>query len=206
MKLFDMIDTALALLRTELNNYIDLSIGAAEVVVDNIGLLETPSADTLTKRIVITLVNVEEESTLKNNSPQKKGIGSNSIYENAPIFLNLYVLITCNFSGDDYSHALERLSAIIKFFQSRNSFSFSSLSGGLLPADPDLLDLRFTMEIYTLTFEQINHLWGSLGGRQIPFVMYKLRLVALTDRAIVREVPLIEEVDEDIVPISDKKR
>ena len=51
------------------------------------------------------------------------------------------------------------------------------------------------MELYTLTFEQINHLWGSLGGRQIPFVMYKLRLVSITERALVREVPLIEEIE-----------
>ena len=197
-----MIDKALALLRDELDNYIDLSIGSAEVVIDNIGLLETSSADTLTKRIVITLVNLEEESTLKNNSPLRRGTTNSAAYENAPVFLNLYVLITCNYSGDDYVHALERLSAIVKFFQSRNSFSYGALSSGLLPGAPDLIDLRFTMELYTLTFEQINHLWGSLGGRQIPFVMYKLRLVALTERATVREVPLIEEIDTNLIPIT----
>lgn len=197
-----MIDKALVLLRDELDKYIDLSIGSAEVVVDNIGLLETASADTLTRRIVITLVNVEEESTLKNNTPLRKGGTAGAVYENPPVYLNLYVLITCNYSGDDYVHALERLSSIVKFFQSRNSFSYSSLSGGLLPADPDLLDMRFTLELYTLTFEQINHLWGSLGGRQIPFVMYKLRLVALTERAIVRKVPVIEEVDTNLKPIT----
>lgn len=196
-----MIDKALAMLRDELDNYIDLSIGSAEVVVDNIGLLETSSADTLTKRIVITLVNLEEESTLKNSTPLRKNFGYNAVYENPPVFLNLYVLITCNYSGDDYVHALERLSAIIKFFQSRNSFSYNSLSGGMLPTEPELIDLKFTMELYTLTFEQINHLWGSLGGRQIPFVMYKLRLVALTERAVMREVPVIEEIDTKIAPI-----
>lgn len=196
-----MIDKALAMLRDELDNYIDLSIGSAEVVVDNIGLLETSSADTLTKRIVITLVNLEEESTLKNSTPLRKSFGYNAVYENPPVFLNLYVLITCNYSGDDYVHALERLSAIIKFFQSRNSFSYNSLSGGMLPTEPDLIDLKFTMELYTLTFEQINHLWGSLGGRQIPFVMYKLRLVALTERAVVREIPVIEEIETNISPI-----
>jgi hypothetical protein len=58
------------------------------------------------------------------------------------------------------------------------------------------------MELYTLTFEQINHLWGSLGGKQMPFVMYKLRLIALTDRTIVREVPLIEEIDTTLRPVS----
>jgi len=49
-----------------------------------------------------------------------------------------------------------------------------------------------------LTIEQINHLWGSLGGRQLPFAMYKLRLVAITDQAIVREVPPIEEINTSI--------
>jgi len=63
-------------------------------------------------------------------------------------------------------------------------------------------DLKFTLELYTLTFEQINHLWGSLGGRQVPFAMYKLRLVAITDRSIVREVPLIEEIETQIGPQS----
>lgn len=198
-----MIDSALSLLRNELDDYISKSIGSADVVVDNIGLLETTSGDTLTKRIVITLVNVEEESTLKNLSAVKKAITGPAAYENAPVFLNLYVLITCNYSGDDYIHALERLSSIIKFFQSRNSFSYSSSTGGTPPLDPEILDMKFTMELYTLTFEQINHLWGSLGGRQIPFVMYKLRLVALTERARIREVPLIEEIETNLSPTPD---
>ncbi|MEP7229812.1 MAG: DUF4255 domain-containing protein [Ginsengibacter sp.] len=188
-----MIDKALSLLREELQNYITLSIGSADVVIDNIGLLETSGSDSLTKRIVITLVNVEEESTLKNVSAVKNGMSSSVLYQNPPVFLNLYVLITCNYSGDDYIHALERLSAIIRFFQSRNIFSYGSSTGLTLPA-PDATDLKFTMELYTLTFEQINHLWGSLGGRQIPFVMYKLRLVVLTEKAILREVPAITEI------------
>lgn len=198
-----MIDRALVLLRDELDKYIDLSIGAAEVVIDNIGLLETSSADTLTRRIVITLVNIEEESTLKNSTPMRKGFGTRTIYENPPIYLNLYVLITCNYSGGDYEAALQRLSAVVKFFQSRNSFSYSSLGqNNPLPVDADALEMRFTMELYTLTFEQINHLWGSLGGRQIPFVMYKLRLVGLSERALVREVPVIEEIDTNLKPIT----
>lgn len=199
-----MIDSALSLLRNELDDYISKSIGSADIVVDNIGLLETTSGDTLTKRIVITLVNVEEESTLKNTSPIKKGGFGNAIYENPPVFLNLYVLITCNYSGNDYIHALERLSAVIRFFQSRNSFSASIATGGIPPLDPATMEMKFTMELYTLTFEQINHLWGSLGGRQTPFVMYKLRLVALTERATVREVPLIEEIETSLQKISDR--
>jgi hypothetical protein len=184
-----MIDRALSLLREELQSYIAMSIGSADVVVDNIGLLETPNSDSLTKRIVITLVNVEEESTLKNVSAVKNGFSTTALYQNPPVFLNLYVLITCNYSGDDYIHALERLSAIIRFFQGRNIFSYGAST--LPTVTPDAADLRFTMELYTLTFEQINHLWGSLGGRQTPFVMYKLRLVELTENAVLREVPVV---------------
>lgn len=196
-----MIDKALSLLREELQNYISLSIGSADVVVDNIGLLETSNSDSLIKRIVITLVNIEEESTLKNSSPLKKGLTGFATYENPPVFLNLYVLVTCNYSGDDYIHALERLAAVIKYFQGRNSFSYKNAATITAPTD-DIITLKFTMELYTLTFEQINHLWGSLGGRQVPFAMYKLRLVALTERAIVRQVPLIEEIETTLDKIT----
>jgi hypothetical protein len=62
--------------------------------------------------------------------------------------------------------------------------------------------LKFTLEMFTLSFEQINHLWGSLGGRQMPFVMYKLRLVSITEHAKLREVPLIEEIETVARPLS----
>lgn len=191
-----MIDAALQLLRDELASYL-APIDAATVVIDNIGLFETPAGNTLTDNIVITLVNVEEESTLKNQPTLKRPFINSAAYENAPVYLNLYVLLTCNYSGTDYILALKRLSYVIRFLQSKNVFSAaSSISGGSVNLDEnDLVDLKFTMELYTLTFEQINHLWGSLGGRQMPFVMYKLRLVTITERALVREVPLIEEIE-----------
>jgi Pvc16 N-terminal domain len=191
-----MIDIALILLRDELTNYLS-SKDTATVVGDNIGLLETPGGVNLAENIVITLVNVEEESALKNQSALKRPFMGNAIYQNPPVNLNLYVLFSCNYTGDHYNLALKRLSYIIRFLQSKNVFSVSSsVSGGSVsPEDPDIIDLKFTMELYTLTFEQINHLWGSLGGRQMPFVMYKLRLVTITERATVREVPLIEEIE-----------
>ena len=191
-----MIDIALILLRDELINYLS-SRDTATVVVDNIGLLETPGGVALAENIVITLVNVEEESTLKNQSALRRPFAGSAIYENPPVNLNLYVLFSCNYTGDHYNLALRRLSYVIRFLQSKNAFSVSSsVSGGSVNADdPDIIDLKFTMELYTLPFEQINHLWGSLGGRQMPFVMYKLRLVTITERATVREVPLIEEIE-----------
>ena len=75
------------------------------------------------------------------------------------------------------------------------------MGGTIDLTEEDITNLKFTLELYTLTFEQINHLWGSLGGRQMPFAMYKLRLVAITERAIVREVPVIEEIETNLTKI-----
>jgi hypothetical protein len=196
-----MIDTAISLLQTELQNYLSFKDATATVVVDNIGLLETSNGDNLNNNIVITVVNVEEESTLKNQPAIKRYPPGNVIYENPPVFLNLYVLFTSNYWGDKYTFALKRISYVIQFLQSKNAFSFASSVAGSVSTDTDQLDLKFTMEIYTLTFEQLNHLWGSLGGRQIPFVMYKLRLVALTERKTLREVPPILEIETDLLKI-----
>jgi hypothetical protein len=196
-----MIDKAISLLKSELQSYINIKDASVNVVVDNIGLLETSKGDTLTNSIVVTLVNIEEESTLKNQPALKRPFTDKASYENPPVYLNLYVLFTCNYSGADYLLALKRLAYVIQFLQSRNSFSTANsvTAAGLVDfTDDDVVSLKFTMELYTLTFEQINHLWGSLGGRQVPFAMYKLRLVAITERALLRNVPLIEEIDTGI--------
>lgn len=198
-----MIDTVLLLLRNELANYL-AELDPANVVVDNIGLLETPSGNTLTENIVITLVNIEEESALKNQPALRRPFSGSATYENPPVYLNLYLLFTCNYSGDHYQLALRRLSYIIRFIQSKNSFSAaSSVAGSSLDLTAQgIADLKFTLELYTLTFEQINHLWGSLGGRQVPFAMYKMRLAIISDRAVVRKVPLIEEINDTLTPIT----
>ncbi len=199
-----MIETAIVLLRDELQAYINTKDASVTVIIDNIGMFETSNGDTLTNNIVLTLVNIEEESTLKNQPPLKRPIGTSAIYENTPVYLNLYVLFTCNYSGNDYRLALRRLAYIIQFLQSKTSFSTASSAGaGVADLENDeTVNLRFTLELYTLTFEQINHLWGSLGGRQMPFAMYKLRLVAITERAQVREAPLIEEIEINLSKIT----
>jgi hypothetical protein len=197
-----LIDIALILLRDELTNYLS-SKDAATVSLDNVGLLETPGGVGLADNIIITLVNVEEESALKNQPSLKRPFLGSALYQNSPVYLNLYVLFTCNYTGAHYALALKRLSYIIQFLQSKNTFSVSSSvsASSVSMDDIDVIDLKFTMELFTLSFEQINNLWGSLGGRQMPFVMYKLRLIIISEHAVVREVPLIEEIETRLTKI-----
>ena len=198
-----MIDQALILFKNELLAYLSSKgDNAAGVIIDNIGLAETSAGNGLPDNIVISLVNIEEENTLKNQSPLRRRPDGSAFYENPAVNINLYVLITCNYAGDGYLLALKRLSMVILFLQSKSSFS-SSNPLNVNPIDPDHTEpFHFNMELFTLSFEQINYLWGSLGGRQVPFAMYKLRLISLSEHVKVRNAPLIEEIETKLSKIN----
>lgn len=206
-----MIGNAMILLREDLSAYMIAQGDPANVVIENIGLFETDNGSNLDDSVVITVVNIEEESTLKNGSTYKRWPDGMARYENRPVYLNLYVLFTANFPGgvppnNNYIQSLQRLARVIEFFQGKNVFT-PATSSVPLPAvlsdlsKPEVANLKLTAEIYTLTFEQINHLWGSLGGRQIPFVMYKVRLIMITEGSIRKEVPLIQEIETKLSPV-----
>ncbi len=201
-----MIGLALKLLRDELSNYIfqnktpDDPIEADDIILHNISLMESENNADLNNKIVITLVNTEEESTLKNSSNVFRT--SNSVkYVEPPVFLNLYILISTTLGQDlqdAYEFALGRLSLVIQFFQAKKSFTvknspFATIAGNNNIPQISKDELKLNVELYTLTFEQINHLWGSLGGKQVPFAMYKIRLVNIKENSG-QEAPLIEEL------------
>jgi hypothetical protein len=45
--------------------------------------------------------------------------------------------------------------------------------------------------------EEVNHLWGTLGGKQYPFVLYVLRMLDLKFKAVQHESGVITEVVSD---------
>jgi len=115
--------------------------------------------------------------------------------------MNLYLLFTANYP-QSYDTALIRLSSIIRFFQHRHSFDIQSaqpLPDTVDITDPDDMDMLLKIELCTLTFEQINYLWGTLGGKQMPFVLYKARLVTIQENKIFKEGGIIEEIRTDLI-------
>ena len=194
-----MIYQSMSLLKEELTAFIQ-SLGSQEtepVLLGNIGLLETDEGKDLKEAIVMSLVNVEEESALKNMQRVARTEGDKIVYENPSVFLNLYLLFTANWP-ENYDNAIKRLSTVIKFFQWRSTFTLDNSTVFAAKAnldDPDLQQFKLVVDMYTLTFEQINHLWGSLGGKQIPFVMYKVRLIKEKHRQPVRSGPPVEQIN-----------
>ncbi|MBD2604444.1 DUF4255 domain-containing protein [Scytonema hofmannii FACHB-248] len=173
-----MIFDAMRLIQVGLQRYIlelepELSLGQI-VLIDNIGMAEElgGSNNQLNGHVVMSLVNLQEETTLKNVSHYRLENGR-TIYQNPPVNLNLFILFSS--LHNQYETALRLLSRVVEFFQSQQEISFTST-----PVNGSIShNVRVIPDLYSLTFEQVNHLWGSLGGKQVPFVLYRARLVAI---------------------------
>ena len=100
----------------------------------------------------------------------------------------------------NYSIALDRLSEAIRFFQFKNVLTQDNVAPSSLTPPPfsttlnKLESFKLIFDLYSPTMEEVNHLWGTLGGKQYPFVMYLMRMLDLKFRAVRSESGLITKV------------
>lgn len=139
--------------------------------------------------ILITLIKVEEEMALKNGAYHRLDQSFKTEYKNRPVYVNLYLLFTCIHST--YTTALTRVSQVIEFFQGSQFFTEKDGEAGTLDKGERF---RLVVEMQNVSMEQLNHLWGFLGGKQKPSVLYKVRLIPLEakDKLIGTGEPILE--------------
>jgi hypothetical protein len=166
-----------------------------EVLLQNVSRL---SDDEMKKanNVFLTLVNLSEEATMK-NFPGTFVVNSNEVhYDNPPINVNLYVLFTACMAN--YEYALIYLSHVISFFQGKYSFTRQN-SVTTVDGLPD--DFHIILDLYSLTFEQANYLWSTLGGKQQPYVCYKVRLLSISrestreTRGVIKQIRIDDQVN-----------
>lgn len=195
-----MIYESLYILKKRLDYYLRSTSGLLdqtedEVVLGNIAFAEgseQSDVQDIGNKVVISLVSVEEDPSLKNQSAfVRKGNGFAK--QNPKVFANLNILISANYPGN-YENALKRLTRVIQFVQGENIFKYKDSPHPDLSETPKINDLQVTLEMLSLNFEQLNHLWGSLGGKIIPSVLYKARVVELERDATQATGPAITEV------------
>jgi hypothetical protein len=186
-------------LRDHLNAYQDgipreVELGNLSDGLGNTGIPRT--------RLNFSVVNLKEEKALKNlQNYVRNDTALKVTYENPPVFLNFLVLITA--THDSYPVALNMLSRTIRFFQYKNVFTqdtvaASSLDAPLLARPDDVLEsFKLIFDLYSPTLEEINHMWGILGGRQYPSVLYMMRILDLKFKAVQGEGGLITNVVSD---------
>lgn len=182
-----MIDNVLKFTASEVNKYVirktdpalDPSI-TKWVELGNVVKVQDADAngdaDSLKGKAILSLVNIEEDKISK--SPNNYFRTNDTIqYKNPKVFLNLYCLFAV--SNKDYEKALAHLSLIIQFFQYHNVITHQTNPSNDPRLDPKVDKLIF--DLITLNFEQLNHLWGTLGGKYLPSVLYKMRLITIAD-------------------------
>jgi hypothetical protein len=154
--------------------------------------------------LVLSVVNLREEKALKNLPHIVRNDATLRVtYENPPLFLNLTTLLTATHAG--YNNALLVLSRALRFFQSNSVFTHDTVAPSSLTqnaptnAQDQLSEFRLIFDLYSPSFEEVNHMWGTLGGKQYPFALFNMRLVDLKFRAVQAEGGLITEVVRDFV-------
>jgi hypothetical protein len=202
-----MLSHALTIVVNELETHLSDVYGAGSVTPQvRLGNLAegVGSGGNLVPRDILdfSMVNIREEKTLKNISNQIRNDATlRVVYENPPIFLNFHILVAATHSN--YTNALLVLSRAIRFFQFKNIFDQDSVAPASLttnaPGNPldQLETFKLIFDLYSPTMEEVNHLWGTLGGKQYPFVLYSLRLMELKFKASQGEAGLITEVVQD---------
>ncbi|MCL9804007.1 DUF4255 domain-containing protein [Flavobacterium amniphilum] len=172
----------------------------SDIEITNIATLNDGDDFLLNKTtIVMSIVNIEEDKTLRNQSVYIKETNDHtqiSRYKQPTQHLILSVLFA-SYSKDlsKYLDGIDRLKNVISYFQQNNSFYYKDDDSELIDYDTYLGKTevqqehyqKITMESVSLSNDQLNQMWSYLGSRYMPSVLYKLRF------CIIQESPVSQE-------------
>lgn len=145
------------------------------ISLGNVSQLE--SLDNLDGQIIMSLVNLEQDVPLRNN-PAFSRITDTEVRPHHPkIILNLYVLFALHQADATDTSGLDMLTRLIASLQRKNIFTSADIDISISPENNLLQTEKIIFDLYSMSFEQLNHLWGILGGKYLPSVMYKVRLI-----------------------------
>jgi hypothetical protein len=96
------------------------------------------------------------------------------------------VLFAANFPENNYREGLRFLSAVIYFFQGQHTFNPQNTPS--LPPEVE----KITVEIINLEFAVLSNIWSMLGGKYLPSIVYKFRMLNFNQYAMNEEIiPLL---------------
>lgn len=168
-----MINKALQFTRDTLDQFLKnrFALDESQVVMNNLIDSNGSIPSINQNKVVISLINVEKETTKPFNIRNHQLSNGNYVNVNPAERFNLDILISSNF--DDYSETLKFLNAVILFFQVNTSLTANSSA-----AIPKGLN-KLEFDIEKLTYQEMNSLWSALGAKYQPSVIYKMRLLTI---------------------------
>jgi hypothetical protein len=183
-------------LKDDINSFIVNKKGVEDafVVFANLNnvIENTQNSD---NKIVISIVNIEEEKILK--SPDNYIKSTTEInYKNPPVWLNFICLFTYYTKSSENYNGIDMLANVVQYFQSRPRINKIT---AFVPANfPTIYD-DLRAEFVSLNYEQTNYLWGLFGGKYHPSVVYKFKTIPIDNLDITPGGPPILETKVDAV-------
>jgi hypothetical protein len=174
----------------ELNAYLNLrspGLNDTRVVAGSLFDLQGQPNGATKNKVVVAVVNVERNDIYRSVETYRTRADGTHEQVRPSVRVNAYVLFVANL--DDYQEALKALSFVIAFFQNRFTFDVSANGDGTS---------HVVFELHSLTFEQQNHLWASLGAKYMPSVVYKAAILDIRDAQVEAEVPPVEEISTSV--------
>ena len=183
-----MIDAAIGEITQQLNQHLRRTLKLGDDMVVQTSPLQSdgslaPGAD---NRLLAFLVSVEQEAAAHREAPRRSA-GADLAVRSPAVHVSLLLMFAAHFK--DYRESLKFVSHTIGFFQAR-----PVLDRGNAPA----MDRRFdklALNIETLKLADLSHLWGMLGGRYLPSVLYRVRLVCFDTDWLKGELPEVRQTE-----------
>ena len=116
-------------------------------------------------KMVMSLLNVERETSGGISAPVQRRAGESYVRLQPPLLLNLNVILAAVFDKRQYAVSLSVLTDTLRFIQSMPRFTVEGMD--------------YTIEIVSLSPQDLNNVWTLLGGQHYPSVVCKIRRLTL---------------------------
>lgn len=165
-----MIDITLHIIVEKLNEFLSGFYNRPEIIAEE-GVINTPANEEEGDKIILSLLSIERETAMGINSAYKNTGGNTFNRQSPPWHINLNIVIAAVFSEKRYADSLKILSDSLSFLQQNSPID---LPGGQ----------KITIELLTLSFQELSNVWSMLGGHYYPSVVCKVRMLTFDGNEI----------------------
>ncbi|RCW76461.1 DUF4255 domain-containing protein [Pseudorhodoferax soli] len=179
-----MIDAAIGQVANALNNALQRAFGLSEelVVVSSLYEPDGSVAAGVNNKLAVFLVNIERD-TMPVQRPRQ---ADHSLLP-PPVSLNLQLMFAASFGAANYTEALKFVASTVAFFQSVPLLDHHNTPG----LDPRID--RLVLDIENQAIGELGNLWGIFGGRYVPSVLYRMRMVTFDAGRRDGPLPVVRE-------------
>ena len=190
-----MIAKTLTFITDIFNQEIKMTYGTIDdrVVASSLINPDGSITENIENKIVVSIINIERETSMKMNSYFNDG-DKNYGRVAPPIYLNLYLLISANYTSSNYLEATKMLSTILGVLQANSFYTRQEH-----PTMQEPLD-KLTLEIFNVPINELSHIWSGVGAKYVPSIICKVRMMTIQKNIIKKEIPGITGLGDQAKP------